>query len=103
ILNLTPDSFSDGGNFLSEKNALAHAEKMIKEGAEFLDIGAQSTRPKSELLSAETEILRFGKIISMIKKEFPETLISLDTFYSEVARFGFQEGMDIVNDISGGM
>lgn len=103
ILNLTPDSFSDGGNFLSEENALAHAEKMIKEGAEFLDIGAQSTRPKSELLSAETEILRFGKIISMIKKEFPETLISLDTFYSEVARFGFQEGMDIVNDISGGM
>lgn len=103
ILNITPDSFSDGGNFLTEKNALLHVEKMINEGADFIDIGAQSTRPNSELLSAETEISRLGKIISSIKKEFPETLISLDTFYSEVVRFGFEEGIDLVNDISGGM
>lgn len=102
ILNVTPDSFSDGGNFLSEKNALLQAEKMITEGAEIIDIGAQSTRPNAKYLSAETEISRLGKIISTIKKEFPEAIISLDTFYSEVVRFGFDEGIDLVNDISGG-
>ena len=102
ILNITPDSFSDGGNYLSKKNALLHVEKLINGGAEIIDIGAQSTRPKSNLLSAETEILRLGKIISAVKTEFPETIISLDTFYSEVVRFGFEEGIDLVNDISGG-
>ena len=66
ILNLTPDSFSDGGKFNDEKSALLQAEKMIKEGADFIDIGAQSTRPNAEFLSA--------------KEEIPETLISLDTF-----------------------
>ncbi len=102
ILNITPDSFSDGGNFLTEKNALLQVEKMVSEGADLIDIGAQSTRPKAELLSAKTEILRLGKIISAIKRELPETIISLDTFYSEVVRFGFEEGIDLVNDISGG-
>lgn len=102
ILNLTPDSFSDGGKFNNEKSALLHAEKMIKEGADFIDIGAQSTRPNAEFLSAKEEILRIGKMISLIKKEFPETLISLDTFYAEVVKFGYNEGLDIVNDISGG-
>ena len=102
ILNLTPDSFSDGGKFNDEKSALLQAEKMIKEGADFIDIGAQSTRPNAEFLSAKEEILRIGKMISLIKKEFPETLISLDTFYSEVLKFGFDEGIDVVNDISGG-
>ena len=102
ILNLTPDSFSDGWKFNDEKSALLQAEKMIKEGADFIDIGAQSTRPNAEFLSAKEEILRIGKMISLIKKEFPETLISLDTFYSEVLKFGFDEGIDVVNDISGG-
>ena len=102
ILNLTPDSFSDGGKFNDEKSALLQAEKMIKEGADFIDIGAQSTKPNAEFLSAKEEIIRIGKTISLIKKEFPETLISLDTFYSEVVKFGFDEGIDVVNDISGG-
>ena len=102
ILNLTPDSFSDGGKFNDEKSALLQAEKMIKEGADFIDIGAQSTRPNAEFLSAEEEIRRLGNVISLIKKEFPETLISLDTFYAEVVKFGFDEGIDVVNDISGG-
>lgn len=102
ILNLTPDSFSDGGKFNDEKSALLQAEKMIKDGADFIDIGAQSTRPNAEFLSAKEEILRIGKMISLIKKEFPETLISLDTFYAEVVKFGFDEGIDVVNDISGG-
>ena len=102
ILNLTPDSFSDGGKFNNEKSALLHAEKLLKEGAEIIDIGAQSTRPKAELLSSEEEIKRIGNVISLIKKEFPEALISLDTFYAETVKFGFNEGIDIINDISGG-
>ena len=102
ILNLTPDSFSDGGKFNNEKSALLQAEKMIKDGADFIDIGAQSTRPNADFLSARQEILRIGNVISLIKKEFPETLISLDTFYADVVKFGFDEGIDVVNDISGG-
>ncbi|WP_246566176.1 dihydropteroate synthase [Kaistella soli] len=103
ILNLTPDSFSDGGKHNEEKKALIHAENMLRSGAEIIDIGPQSTRPNAEFLPAEEEISRIGNMISLIKKEFPEALISLDTFYSEVVRFGFNEGLDIVNDISGGM
>ena len=102
ILNLTPDSFSDGGKFQEEKNALLQVEKMLKEGAKIIDIGAQSTRPKADFLSAAVEIARLGNIIANIKKEFPAAFISLDTFYSEVVQFGFNEGIDIVNDISGG-
>ncbi|SDL79363.1 dihydropteroate synthase [Chryseobacterium taihuense] len=102
ILNLTPDSFSDGGKFNNEKSALLHAEKLLKEGAEIIDIGAQSTRPKAEFLTSGEEIKRIGKVISEIKKKFPEALISLDTFYAETVRFGYDQGIDIVNDISGG-
>ncbi|KIC64345.1 dihydropteroate synthase [Chryseobacterium taiwanense] len=102
ILNLTPDSFSDGGKFNNEKSALKHAEQLIREGAEIIDIGPQSTRPNAEFLSSEAEIERMGNIISLIKKEFPEILISLDTFYAETVKFGYNEGIDIINDISGG-
>jgi len=102
ILNVTPDSFSDGGQFNSEKEALRQAEKMVTEGADILDIGAQSTRPGAEKLTAADEIARLGNLISLIKKQFPDTLISLDTFYSETVLFGFDQGIDIINDISGG-
>ncbi|MCF2219779.1 dihydropteroate synthase [Chryseobacterium sp. PS-8] len=102
ILNLTPDSFSDGGKFNSEKSALEQTEKMLKEGAEIIDIGPQSTRPNAEFLTSAEEIRRIGNMISFIKKEFPEALISLDTFYSETVKFGFNEGIDLINDISGG-
>ena len=102
ILNLTPDSFSDGGKFINEKNALKQAENLLKNGATIIDIGAQSTRPNSEYLKADKEIRRIGNIISLIKKEFPESLISLDTFYSDVVQFGYNEGIDLVNDISAG-
>ncbi len=103
ILNITPDSFSDGGQFNNEKSALLQVEKMINEGAAMIDIGAQSTRPNAQHLSAKEEILRLGSLISKIKKEFPKILISLDSFYSETVQFGFEEGIDLVNDISGGM
>ncbi|MDF2933412.1 MAG: dihydropteroate synthase [Chryseobacterium sp.] len=102
ILNLTPDSFSDGGKFDNEKSALEHAEKLINDGASIIDIGPQSTRPNAEFLDSDEEIRRIGNIISSVKKEFPETLISLDTFYAETVKFGYNEGIDIVNDISGG-
>ncbi len=102
ILNLTPDSFSDGGKFNSEKNALKQAENLLENGATFIDIGAQSTRPNAEYLNADEEIRRIGNVISLIKKEFPESLISLDTFYADVVKFGFDEGIDLVNDISAG-
>jgi dihydropteroate synthase len=102
ILNLTPDSFSDGGKFNNEKAALEQTEKLLKEGAEIIDIGPQSTRPNAEFLSSEEEIRRIGNIISLIKKEFPEVLISLDTFYADTVKFGYNEGIDIINDISGG-
>ncbi|VXB71549.1 MULTISPECIES: dihydropteroate synthase [Chryseobacterium] len=102
ILNLTPDSFSDGGKFNNERSALQHAEKILKDGGEIIDIGPQSTRPNAEFLSSDEEIGRIGTLISEIKKEFPEALISLDTFYAETVKFGFNEGIDLVNDISGG-
>ncbi|GAB0155977.1 dihydropteroate synthase [Chryseobacterium sp. Alg-005] len=102
ILNLTPDSFSDGGKFNNEKDALKHAEKLLSEGAGIIDIGPQSTRPNAEFLSCKEEIRRIGTVISRIKKEFPAALVSLDTFYAETVRFGYNEGIDIVNDISGG-
>lgn len=102
ILNLTPDSFSDGGLFNSEKNALLQVEKMLKEGADIIDIGAQSTRPNAEYLDDNTEIQRLKNILPAVRKEFPEAIISLDTFHSEVVYFGYNEGIDIINDISGG-
>lgn len=102
ILNVTPDSFSDGGKFNSDKNALFHVEKMIFEGAEIIDIGPQSTRPNADFLEAKEEIQRLGNIISKIRKEFPEILISVDTFWSETVKFAFQEGVHLINDISAG-
>lgn len=100
ILNLTPDSFSDGGKYNSEGKAVQHAEKMVAEGADIIDIGAQSTRPGASLLSAAEERRRIGRIIRLIKDENPGILISLDTFYADNVKFGYHEGIDIVNDIS---
>ena len=102
ILNITPDSFSDGGMFNNEYAAIKQVEKMLSKGAEIIDIGAQSTRPNAQKLSAEQEIDRLGSIISKLKKEFPQILISLDTFYGKVVKFGYDEGIDIINDISAG-
>ena len=102
ILNITPDSFSDGGKFNSLYEALKQTEKMLCEGADIIDIGAQSTRPNSNYLYDLEEINRLKNILSFIRKEFPNTIISLDTFHSKVVDFGYNEGIDMINDISGG-
>lgn len=103
ILNLTPDSFFEGSRVsLEEKMILGSAEKMILEGADFLDIGGYSTRPGAVDISIDEEIQRVAPAISLIKREFPEILISVDTFRSEVAKTAVESGSDLINDISAG-
>jgi dihydropteroate synthase len=103
ILNLTPDSFFEGSRVsLEEKMILQSAEKMIAEGADFLDLGGYSTRPGAEDISIDEEINRVVPAIGLIKKAFPEILISVDTFRSKVAKAAVESGADLVNDISAG-
>ena len=102
ILNITPDSFFDGGKYNEEKKILEHVELMISEGADIIDIGGQSTRPGSKIIGADEELKRILPAIKLIKKEFPGITISIDTFWSKVAEIVVSEGADIINDISGG-
>jgi dihydropteroate synthase len=99
ILNVTPDSFSDGGQFLSVDDALAHAEQMISEGADIIDVGGESTRPGAAPVSVEEEIERVVPVIEGLSKRV-NTPISVDTTKSEVARAALEAGASIVNDIS---
>ena len=99
ILNITPDSFSDGGQFFEFDRALAHAEQMIADGADIIDVGGESTRPGGEPISAEEEIKRVVPVIEALAKRV-ETPISVDTTKSEVARAALEAGASIVNDIS---
>ena len=102
ILNITPDSFSDGGRLSTEEALILQAERLVSEGADILDIGAQSTRPGATLVSAAEEITRLGSSIQLIKKLMPHVLISIDTFWADVAEYALGEGVDIINDVSGG-
>ena len=101
VLNVTPDSFSDGGLFLKESKALKHAKLMIDGGATIVDIGGESTRPGSKTINENKEWLRIKKIIIKLKKKFPKILLSLDTRKSYVMKMGFKNGIDIINDVSG--
>lgn len=100
ILNVTPDSFSDGGEFLSVDAAIKQAEKLIRDGADIIDIGGESTRPGSKTVSIKDEIARVVRVIEAITKRF-ETPISVDTTKSEVAERAIDAGAEIINDISG--
>ena len=102
ILNLTPDSFYDGGLYKDEKAFLSRVEKMLEEGAGIIDIGAVSTRPGANDVSLEDETKRLVPAIQKISKEFPEAILSVDTYRSEVAQQAIGAGAHIINDISGG-
>lgn len=100
ILNVTPDSFSDGGKWNDQDRALKHVEEMLQDGMDLLDIGGESTRPGYTLLSDEEEIARVVPMIEAIKKRF-DVPVSLDTYKAAVAKAGIQAGADLINDIWG--
>ena len=102
ILNVTPDSFYDGGKYNSEKKILNQVEKMISSGADIIDVGGYSSRPGAKEISIENELSRVIPIIQLISKRFPNIIISVDTFRSTVADQAINSGAHIINDISGG-
>ena len=101
ILNVTPDSFSDGGKYNDELSAQKHLMEMIQDGADLIDIGAESTRPYSEAVSSEEQIIRLTSILKFIQKENIQVPISVDTRSSDVAVFALDNGASIINDVSG--
>lgn len=102
ILNLTPDSFYDGGRNNNLHDALKKTEQLLSEGADLIDIGAYSSRPGAEHISEETESDRLLPVLRAIVSEFPDAVLSVDTFRSEIARTAVNEGAGIINDISAG-
>lgn len=102
ILNVTPDSFFDGGKYNSTAKALQRAEKILNEGGRILDVGGYSSRPGADIISEQDEIKRIIPVIKEITKLFPQAIISVDTFRSNVATKAIEVGASIVNDISGG-
>ena len=100
ILNVTPDSFSDGGKWNDMDRAMAHAEQMIAEGATIIDVGGESTRPGYTMISDEEEISRVVPVIRELKKRF-DVAVSIDTYKSGVAKAAVEAGADMVNDIWG--
>ena len=102
ILNLTPDSFFDGGSYKDDSAILKRVETMLNDGATFVDMGAYSSRPGAEHVSEEEELKRMIPVVELILKHFPGTLISIDTFRSKVAQESIVHGAAIINDISAG-
>ena len=100
ILNVTPDSFSDGGKFNGMDAAIAHAHQMVEEGVDIIDVGGESTRPGHIQITDEEEIARVTPVIEALKKEF-DVPVSLDTYKSGVAKAGIEAGADLINDIWG--
>ncbi len=103
ILNVTPDSFSDGGRYNEMDRALRHCEQMLSEGADIIDIGGCSTRPNNAIAPENEEMERVVPVLKAVRKQFPETLVSIDTFRKNIAETCVAEGADIINDISGGL
>lgn len=102
ILNLTPDSFYDGGRYGDTSAILAQVEKMVQEGVDFIDLGAYSSRPGAAHVPEEMELERIVPVVTLLQKEFPELLLSVDTFRSKVAAECLENGAALVNDISAG-
>lgn len=101
IINITPDSFYDGGKFSSVTDIIKDAEMKIHEGATIIDIGAASSRPNAMAVSVKDEIIRLREPLMKLRKEFPKIFISIDTYLADVAEFAIDLGADIINDISG--
>jgi dihydropteroate synthase len=101
IVNVTPDSFSDGGKFFSPEVAISHASKLIMQGADIIDIGGESTRPGAERVSESEELKRVIPVIEKIRTDNPTILISIDTTKASVAKHAVEAGADIINDVSG--
>ena len=102
ILNVTPNSFYDGGKYTDEKSLLFQVEKMLVEGATFIDIGAYSSKPSAEFVSEEEEMSRLLPVLQTVLHHFPDTLISVDTFRAKVAKAAVANGACIINDIAAG-
>ena len=102
ILNITPDSFYDGGKYKNESEILQQVEKMLFEGATFIDVGAYSSRPGAQHISEEEELKRIIPVLTLLMKHFPDIIISVDTFRNKVANETVQVGAAMINDISGG-
>ena len=102
ILNVTPDSFYDGGRHNSPDALVDHARRLLSEGADIVDIGAVSSRPGAQLLPPDTEAQRLAEAVKLVRQALPEAILSVDTCYSLPARKAIEAGADIVNDISGG-
>lgn len=102
ILNVTPDSFYDGGRFVEGLSAVEQAERMVKAGVDIIDIGGMSTRQGADIISPREEMDRVLPVIAEIRVEFPEMLISIDTVYGRTAREALKAGADIINDVSAG-
>ena len=102
ILNITPDSFFDGGKYQHKKAILTQTEKMLKEGATFIDVGAYSSRPGADHVSEEEELRRILPAVALLLREFPDIYLSIDTFRSRVAKKTIEAGASVINDISGG-
>jgi dihydropteroate synthase len=101
ILNVTPDSFSDGGNFISTESAIVQADRMISEGADVIDVGGESTRPGADSVPVREELKRVLPAIRAIRSRWSDVPISIDTVKAEVARAALAEGVSVVNDVSG--
>lgn len=102
ILNITPDSFYDGGRYKDKGSILRQVDLMLKEGATFIDVGAYSSRPGADVVSQETELSRIEPVIELLIDEYPQIIISVDTFRSKVAKRCIEAGAAMINDISGG-
>ena len=102
IMNITPDSFYDGGRLKNDRDILLHAEKLINEGATFIDLGGYSSRPNAKHISEKEELQRVIPVIETLIDKFPNALISIDTFRSKVASDAIQSGACMINDISAG-
>ncbi|NJM80068.1 MAG: dihydropteroate synthase [Flavobacterium sp.] len=103
ILNITPDSFYDGGKYKDEVGILNQVEKMLVDGATFIDIGAYSSKPGAEFVSEEVELSRLLPVVALVLTKFPEAILSVDTFRSTIAKKAVENGVAIVNDISAGL